>query len=138
MTTNIFKLSPLLILLAFGGCNLLTSDPVDQASEIVKTQLKSPSSYKKINGKVLWQGNNSEGMPSYVVSIAFESANSFGASLRGCMFVTYSETKDKKVTWNRDYGVRDFSEMLPLCEEATPMELKQKMANSLVEINFNK
>jgi hypothetical protein len=137
MTINIFKLSPLLILLAFGGCNLLTSDPVDQASEIVKTQLKSPSSYKKINGKVLWQGNNSEGMPSYVVSIAFESANSFGASLRGCMFVTYSETKDKKVTWNRDYGARDFSEMLPLCEEATPMELKQKMANSLVEINFN-
>jgi hypothetical protein len=137
MTTNIFKFFPLLILFAFGGCNLLTADPVDQASEIVKTQLKSPSSFKKINGKIIWQGKNTEGMPSYVVSISFESANSFGASLRGCMFVTYSETADKKVTWNKDYGVKDFSEMLPLCEEATPMEIKQKMANTLVDINFN-
>jgi len=137
LTTKIFKFFPLLIFIAFGGCNLLTADPVDQASEIVKTQLKSPSSFKKINGQIIWQGKNTEGMPSYVVSISFESANSFGASLRGCMFVTYSETADKKVTWNKDYGLRDFSTMLPLCEESTPMKIKQDMANTLVNINFN-
>jgi hypothetical protein len=137
MITTIFKYFLLLIFFTLGGCNLLTADPVDQASEIVKAQLKSPSSFKKINGQIIWQGKNIEDMPSYVVSIAFESANSFGASLRGCMFVTYSETKDKKVTWNKEYGVRDFSEMLPLCEEGTPMEIKQKMAQTLIDINFD-
>ena len=136
MTLNTFKLFSLLILFFLGACNLLTADPIDQASEIVKKQLKSPSSFKKNNGEILWQGKDSEGMPAYVVSISFESANSFAASLRGCMYVTYSETKDKKVTWNKDYGVRDFSTMLPLCEESTPMKIKQDMAKGLVEINF--
>jgi hypothetical protein len=136
MIINIFKHFSLLILLSLVGCNLLTSDPVDQASEIIKTQLKSPSSFKKINGEIIWKGKNAEDMPSYVVSISFESANSFGASLRGCMYVTYSETKDKKVTWNKDYGVRDFSSMLPLCEESTPKKIKQEMAEGLAKINF--
>lgn len=129
------KLIPFL-LFSLWGCNLLTADPSDQASEIIKTQLKAPSSFKKVYGQVIWQGANKEGLPSYVVSVAFDSANSFGANLRGCMFVSFSETKDKKITWNNNYGVRDFSEMPRLCDESTPMEIKKKMAETLVDINF--
>ena len=124
--------------LSIGGCHLLTADPVDQAAEIIKTQLKSPSSFKKVNGQIIWQGSNADGLPAYVVSVAFDSANSFGASLRGCMFVSFSETKDKKITWNNNYGVRDFSEMSRLCDESTSMEIKKKMAETLVDINFKK
>lgn len=129
------KLIPFL-LISLGGCNLLTTDPVDQASEIIKTQLKAPSSFKKVYGQVIWQGSNKEGLPSYVASVAFDSANSFGATLRGCMFVSFSETKEKKITWNNNYGIRDFSEMSRLCDESTPVEIKKKMADTLVDINF--
>ena len=113
-----------------------SADPVDQAAEIVKTQLVSPSSFHKVTGQVIWKGTNSAGMPAYVVSVLFDGANALGASLRGCMFVSYSETKEKKVTWDRNYGVKDFSEIRGLCEESTPMEMKRKMVDTLVEINF--
>ena len=136
MKFNSTKLLFLLLLLFLGGCNLWTADPVDQASEIIKTQLKAPSSFKKVYGQVIWQGSNADGLPAYIVSVAFDSANSFGASLRGCMFVSYSETKEKKITWNNNYGVRDFSNMSRLCDESTPMEIKKKMAETLVDINF--
>ena len=131
-----FLLMPFLFISILTGCHFLSASPIDQASEIIKTQLKSPSSYKKIYGEIIWQGTNADGMPSYIVSVLFDSANSFGALLRGCMYVSYSETIDKKVTWNNLFGVKDFSEMSQICAESTPLDIKKKMAETLVEINF--
>lgn len=123
-------------LLFFSGCDLLLTTPIDQAEEIVKTQLKSPSSFKRIHGEVIWQGKNSNDMPAYVVSVLYDSANSFGAILRGCMYVSYSETKEKKVTWNKEFGIRDYTEMLKICDESTPLEIKKNLAKTLIDVNF--
>ncbi len=109
---------------------------MDQASEIVKTNLKSPASFHQAGGEVLWEGKTADGEKAYVVSVKFDAANSFGASLRGCMYVAYAETKDKKITWNQNYGVNDYTNLAQLCEESTPMSIKQDMVNTLVKINF--
>lgn len=48
MTLNTFKLFSLLILFFLGACNLLTADPIDQASEIVKNNLNLQVVLRKI------------------------------------------------------------------------------------------
>lgn len=117
---------------------LFTASPVDQASQIVKTNLKSPASFRQIGGDVLWEGTTKDGNKAYVVSLQFDAQNSFGASLRGCMYVAYAETNDRKITWNQDYGVQDYTNMPQLCDSSTPLNIKLGMVKTLVDINFGK
>lgn len=110
--------------------------PADQAVEILKRYLKAPSSFVKNSSEILWKGKSKEGGNAYVVSISYSASNSFGAMLAGCHFIAYQETAAGKIAWNESYGVRDFSEMRQICDASTPVEIKMKMANTLVDINF--
>lgn len=141
---QIKKILQILIFLMLTGCDqlnltsLLKADPVEQGAEIVKLQLKSPSSFKKIGGEIIWEGKTNDGLPAYIVSVLFDASNSFGASLRGCMFVAYSEDSSKKIVWDKNYGVNDYSSMMNICNPTTPASIKKDLAKTLAEINFKK
>ncbi len=112
---------------------LFKADPGKQASEIVKEQLRSPGSFNNVSSEVLWKGKSNKGEPAYVVSVLYDAQNGFGAMLRGCMFVSYHETADGKLGWNRDFGAREAPEAL--CNSATPANLKADYAKTLAKAN---
>ncbi len=130
----------LLISPSFGlfGCDKvnLSASPVDQASEVIKRHLKSPSSFNKVEGEVLWSGKTEKGKNTYVVSVMFDAANSFGAMIRGCMYVAYSEAENSNITWKNDFGVRDYSENLAFCDKSSPISVKKELAKGIAEINW--
>ncbi|MBU2514196.1 hypothetical protein KJ966_22905 [bacterium] len=89
----------LVMLVVVAGCDaILGSDEEFNAGEIIKDNLKSPSSFKKLDGKVLWRGKNDFG-ESFVVRINYEAKNSFGVSIQDCHVVAYSNN-GKQLHWN--------------------------------------
>ncbi len=80
--------STLLILLAFLiGC----SNNFEEANEIVKNSLRSPSSFHFISGKEEWAGKDKDGKPARIVRIFFDAQNAFGATVRECRLVAVGE-----------------------------------------------
>lgn len=88
----------ILVSVLFAGCNAIFGpDEEYNAGEIIKDGLKSPSSFKKLDGKVLWRGKNDFG-DSFVVRIRYEAKNSFGAPIQDCLVVAYSNN-GKQLHW---------------------------------------
>lgn len=86
------------MVLLLSGCEaILGTDEEFNAGEIIKDSLKSPSSYKRLNSKVLWRGKNDFG-ESFIVRVEYEAKNPFGASIRDCQVVAYSNN-GKKLYW---------------------------------------
>lgn len=132
---------PALAGLLLAGCSpgdfSLDTSPPAQAAEIVKTMVRSPDSFKRVGGEVVWQGKTRDGRPAYVTTVAFDSQNAFGAMLRGCMLVAYHEAQDGKLTWNPMFGIKDYTDEMPmLCQESTPKEIKAGLGKTFAEINF--
>jgi hypothetical protein len=122
---------------SFDAKSLFEASASDQAAEIAKQHVRSPASFKHVGGEVLWEGQTKAGLPAYVVSVSYDAANGFGALLRGCMVVAYSRTADGQLTWDRMWGVKDYSDELPqLCAAAAPMKVKAEFARGIAEINF--
>lgn len=136
MNLKFLKLLYLILFFSLIGCNLIKLDPIDQAVVIIKTELSSPNTFKKISGQTIWRGSTSAGLPAYVVSVLFESANSSGSNKRRCLYVTYHETKEKRLMWSKDFGVKDFSETPTLCDDSASMESRKKIVDELIDLNF--
>jgi hypothetical protein len=121
-----------------GGFGRDTSPPA-QAAEIVKTMVRSPDSFKRAGGEVLWQGQTRDGRPAYVTSVAFDSQNGLGAMMRGCMLVAFHEGADGKSVWDPMWGVKDYTEEMPmLCQKHVPMEIKSTVGKAFADLNFKK
>jgi|688.fasta_scaffold179778_2 hypothetical protein len=121
-----------------GGFGRDTSPPA-QAAEIVKTMVRSPDSFKRAGGEVLWQGQTRDGRPAYVTSVAFDSQNALGAMMRGCMLVAFHEDADGKIAWDPMWGVKDYTEEMPmLCQKHVPMEIKSTVGKAFADLNFKK
>ena len=114
---------------------LFKPEPGKQAAQIVKEQLRSPSSFQYVDSEVLWKGKTKSGAPAYVVFVKYDAQNSFGAMLRGCMAVAYSEASNNKLSWNSLYGVKELDNIL--CNLSLPVDARSKFAISLAKINFH-
>ena len=87
-----------LVFLLISGCEaILGPDEEYNAGEIIKDSLKSPSSFRRLDGKVLWKGKNDFG-DSFVVRINYEAKNSFGVFIQDCHVVAYSNN-GKQLHW---------------------------------------
>jgi hypothetical protein len=119
-----------------GGLGADSSPPA-QAAEIVKALVLSPDSFKRAGGEVLWKGQTGDGLPAYVTTVAFDSQDGLGAMIRGCMMVAYHEAADGKVTWDPMWGVKDYTNEMPmLCQEHVPMEIKSAIGKTFADLNF--
>jgi hypothetical protein len=117
-----------LIAVALAGCGI-ADNRVSNASEIIKKSLRSPSSFSLVSGKEVWSGKNGEGKPAYIVRIEYDAQNGFGAMIRDCKLVAYTDNGDK-ISW-RTNGAMDACEAKPLFDETQMVEMMRK-------INFEK
>lgn len=106
------------------------------ASAIIMRNLRSPDSFEYINGKTYWTGTSPKGDPAYVALISYNAQNGFGALLRGCIWVAYSETSDQKLNWNTAFGTQEADRVM--CDQIGsdsdgPL---LEVAKSLAELNF--
>lgn len=80
--------------LSLFGCDM-TGNRVATASEIIKKNLRSPSSFSLISGKEVWSGKDSKGISAYIVRIEYDAQNGFGAIIRDCQLVAFTINDDK-------------------------------------------
>lgn len=95
-------ISVVIILMPFLVYYLLRDPPIDpgaSAAALFAQRVKSPDSFVLISDKVVWEGQDQEGNPAYVVKVNYSATNSFNARLRGCEMVAFS-IKDKKINYN--------------------------------------
>lgn len=123
-----------LVALLISAC--VNSSPEQQAGEIVKENLRSPSSFKYIDGVTLWSGQTMSGDSAYIVAVLYDAQNGFGALLRGCAIVAYHLAKDGKLIWNNALGFRDMNQsLMGMCDKSIPLERKFSYVKTIAEIN---
>lgn len=114
----------------------MNPSPERQAAEVVKSNLRSPSSFKFIDGEVLWKGNTLSGENAYVVAVAYDAQNGFGAMLRGCALVAYYVAKSGQLSWNNMFGFQEMEGALTgMCNKNMPEFVKNNYVLKLAEIN---
>lgn len=91
----------LLTVVLLSGCG--NSGPEHQASFILKQQMKSPDSFHAKETKMMWQGENKDGHPAYVVKVTYTAQNSYGANLQDCKMVAFSMNGDQ-LSYNQRTG----------------------------------
>lgn len=99
----------------------------EAAYGIIKKKLYAPSSFSPVSGKVMWSGKDNEGNPTYVMRIEYDAQNHFGAVLRDCKLVAFTD-RGKRYTWNTDFAIGP-CENRPTHDEAAAVRL-------MVEFNF--
>lgn len=98
------------------------------ASDLIKKQLRSPSSYLLVSEDDVWTGKNQSGGDKYVVRIEYDAQNGFGATIRDCKLVVLSYDKDE----NRN-GQYMFQHFMDACA-APPMFTEDQMVHSLAKM----
>lgn len=101
----------------------------DAAIMVAQSKVKSPSSFKLINHKLLWQGTNDKGEPSFISKIKFDADNSFGTSVRNCWYVAFSLDENVQVLYHPDFAVNS-------CESNSQLA-EPKFINLIAKTNFN-
>lgn len=117
------------------GNVVLKADPAENAAKIVQQNLKSPDSFKYINGEVLWQGRSKTASPAYIVCVTYQGQNSFGAILRETVIVSYAEAPNGQTLVNPLSWLRQGDETALLCSPTIPKELKTDLLNIIANIN---
>ena len=112
-------------------------DVSEDAATIIKRSLQAPGSFQYINGKTLWRGNMNSPKPQYVVLIGYDAQNGFGANLRGCSMVAFTETSDGKLEWSGALGVSEKDRNL--CEDESENTKKQAVeeGQEMASLNFD-
>lgn len=80
--------------------------PGYDASVVIKEKLRSPSSFSKKDTRLYWKGKASNGNPAYIVRVDYDAQNGFGATIRQCNIVAFSN-KGIDVEWNRFAAVSE-------------------------------
>lgn len=122
------------ITLIVAGC--MNASPEQQAGEVVRSNLRSPSSFKYVDGEVLWSGNTLNGEKAYVVAVSYDAQNGFGAILRGCAMVAYFVADNGQLRWSNISGYQEMPNSLQaMCNKNVPLERKTKYASDIASIN---
>ncbi len=84
------------IAIILAGCDSsnkpLKYSTINDASEIIKQNIKTPSSFKLISGEEIWSGTNTVGQPVYIVRVEYDAQNTFGAIIRNRNLVAFYAT----------------------------------------------
>jgi hypothetical protein len=123
-------ISFLIVILLLTGLVACGDRAVDRASQIIKENLRSPSSFSLISGKQMWSGKNSDGNEAYVVRVEYDSQNGFGSMIRDCKMVGYS-VKGDKLSWQGNQAIAD-------CGGGNSLFTESQMADMVRENNFGK
>jgi hypothetical protein len=100
-----------------------------KAIEIIKKNLRDPSSFSYVNGKTVWSGENAAGNPAYVVRVEYDANNAFGGTVRECKFVAFFE-KGGSYYW-RDRGSIDRCDGAGMFSEEQMVEVMSSTLQSL-------
>lgn len=98
------KLTTLIVV--SSTCALLTacsSGSVQDAKIIVQKAMRAPSSFSMINGEEMWAGKHNGGY-AYIVRIEYDGQNGFGATLRDCKIVAFTNTAGD-LRWDPSSGL---------------------------------
>ena len=69
-------------------------DRADQAVRLIKMQFSDPSQLLLVSSKVVWDGKDIKGNPSYVVRIEYDGRDIMGTMRRTCYLVPYIKVKN--------------------------------------------
>jgi hypothetical protein len=111
------------------------ASPAKQGGQILQQSLRAPASYNFVSGDVIWEGKTKAGEPAYVVRVAYDAQNGFGALLRGCAIVAYRETSDGQLAWSQSTGV-DPQVDPSFCQTSVPASTFADYAKTFAEMNF--
>jgi hypothetical protein len=111
------------------------ASPAKQGGQILQQSLRAPASYNFVSGDVIWEGKTKAGEPAYVVRVAYDAQNGFGALLRGCAIVAYRETSDGQLAWSQSTGV-DPQVDPSFCQTSVPASTFADYAKTVAEMNF--
>ena len=121
-------ITTLATILLLAGCG---DNQVSSANEIVKTRLKSPSSFSLVSGKTVWSGKTNHGQPAYIVRVEYDAQNGFGAAIRDCNMVAFwDEGKGNSVSYLTPGAIQD-------CEVKGVVS-EEEMIKMQVDINFKR
>lgn len=115
-TTSIFSLH---------SCSDTSDASTTAAIQVLKKELRSPSTFSLERSHVVWTGKTDDGIPAYVVRLEFDSQNGFGAMVRGCRLVALA-TNGKVV--------RSSNKSTDACMSNDPKDDKL-MAETLAKMN---
>ncbi len=113
--------------IGLSGCDMFDRN-ISIASEIIKKNLKSPSSYSPGYSKIVWEGKNQKGNPAYIARIEYEADNLFCASLSECKFVAFT-TEGESYYWNTMFALDN-------CISNKGRYVETKVVEMLVKTNF--
>lgn len=97
----------IILSLPLFACNM-PSNRVATAIEIIKKNLRSPSSFSLISGKEVWSGKDSKGISAHIVRIEYDAQNGFGAITRECELVAFTINDGKYKPAYRSTGACEF------------------------------
>ncbi len=72
------------------------------AITLVKKHLKSPTSLQVASNSVVWEGFNSKGQPAFISKITYDAANSFGALIRNCKYISFAIDAEDMIRYNKN------------------------------------
>lgn len=76
----------------------------DKAEEFVKNTLKSPSTAKFVDNKMVYKKDH-----NYIVFVSVDAQNSFGATLRENYMVAFTLDANNKLNWDDKFGMQKAS-----------------------------
>ncbi len=127
------KILVALSVMVFAGAAITACDAVSEqvanASAIIKKRLRSPASFTLVSGRTMWEGTDAEGNPAYIVRVEYDAQNGFGAMIRGCNLVAYTDLGDR-ISWNTALGVDGCG--------APPLFTEEQVVEIMVSTNFQK
>lgn len=81
-----------------------SSHAFSSADLMVEKTLRSPSTYQVASQKLLFTGHKGSD-PAFIVKTEYDAQNGFGATMRDCYYVTFTE-HGEEVNWDRMWGLR--------------------------------
>jgi len=101
------------------------------ADMVIKKGLMSPSSYNRKSSSLEWTGTDEFGRDAAVVKLKYDAANSYGAILTGCKFVSFWVDNDGSLGWYDNSVYEDCDGVTMDGYQIPPMPVE-----SLVQVNF--
>jgi TonB family protein len=79
---------------------------VENAEQILKSNLKAPDTYERKEADILWRGQTKSGQVAFIVKIEYSAKNLMGVPLPGCDFVAFYQETDQ-IHWDQTFGIND-------------------------------
>lgn len=98
----------------------------DAAAEIIKKNLKSPSTFALVSERQVWAGKGADGKDAFIFHVDYDAQNGFGAMIRGSTYVAYEISGDQ-YEWNPGMAM-----------DSSPESMESLVVEMLRKLNFEK